>query len=221
MFPLLDRERRNPVELFQIWLNLPSADKMVDPHFSMLWDDHIPRHIHKDDDGRITEVTVVAGALGGAVPPPPPPASWASKPEADLAIWHLHLDPGAHFTLPAAAGPDTVRTLYLFEGSSLGIGGHDVGASTGSVVRADVAIELVAGDDTVEVLMLQGRPIGEPVAQYGPFVMNNRAEIEQAFADYRRTEFGGWPWPSDDPVHGDDPARFARHADGRTEHAPS
>ena len=68
--------------------------------------------------------------------------------------------------------------------------------------------------------MLQGRPIGEPVAQYGPFVMNTRAEIEQAFADYRRTGFGGWPWPTDDPVTTREAGRFARHADGRVEAPP-
>ena len=55
--------------------------------------------------------------------------------------------------------------------------------------------------------------------QYGPFVMNTRAEIQQAFADYQRTRFGGWPWPSDDPVHARDEGRFARHADGRVERA--
>ena len=65
--------------------------------------------------------------------------------------------------------------------------------------------------------MLQGRPIGEPVAQYGPFVMNTEDEIRQAFADYRRTEFGGWPWPSDEPVNPADQGRFARRPDGSVE----
>jgi hypothetical protein len=65
--------------------------------------------------------------------------------------------------------------------------------------------------------MLQGRPIGEPIVKHGPFVMNTREEIQDAIADYQRTRFGGWPWPTDDNVHGADPQRFARHADGRVE----
>jgi hypothetical protein len=67
--------------------------------------------------------------------------------------------------------------------------------------------------------VLQGRPIGEPVVQHGPFVMTTRSEIQQAFADYQRTRFGGWPWSSDAPVHPRTEGRFARHADGRIEHA--
>ncbi len=80
---------------------------------------------------------------------------------------------------------------------------------------------LTASEGKVEVLLMQGRPIGEPVAQYGPFVMNTRAELEQAFNDYRRTQFGGWPYAADDPVHPRERGRFARHADGRVEDAPA
>ena len=218
MFPLLHDDRPNPLELFQIWLNLPGADKMVEPHFSMLWDAAIPRVVAVDDAGGRTEVTVVAGELEGVTPPAPPPHSWGARAQADLAIWHVRMGPGARWTLPAARGADTVRVAYVFAGSSLVVDGTEVPNGTGAVLdpSAPVGLSTPAG---VEVLVLQGRPIGEPVAQHGPFVMTTRDEIAQAFDDYRRTGFGGWPWPTDDPVHGRDPARFARHADGRTEWA--
>src|SRR4051812_16196465 len=86
MFPLLEREAPNPLELFQIWLNLPAADKLVDPYFTMFWDGDVPVVRTVDADGRATEVTVIAGALGDVTPPAPPPDSYASRPEADVAI---------------------------------------------------------------------------------------------------------------------------------------
>jgi redox-sensitive bicupin YhaK (pirin superfamily) len=216
MFPLLDRDGPNTLELFQIWVNLPATDKMVDPHFSMFWDRDIPRHV-VGADGRGVEVTVIAGTLGGARPPSPPPASWASRTEADVAIWHLVFEAGSSITLPATSS-ETTRILYLFAGDGLTIGGTPIGGSTGAVVDAGRDVELVA-DGAAEVLVLQGRPLREPVAQYGPFVMNTRAEIQQAFEDYQRTGFGGWPWDRDDPTHGLDGTRFARHADGRVDRA--
>jgi redox-sensitive bicupin YhaK (pirin superfamily) len=218
MFPLLDRERDNPLELFQIWLNLPRADKFVDPHFSMLWADAVPKVSTADAAGRVTDVTVVAGAIGDARAPSPPPKSWAARAESDVAIWTLQMQPGASFTLPAAR-PGSNRTLYFFRGSSLAIGGRRIEARWAVVLAADLAAVLETGGDPAEILVLQGKPIGEAVVQYGPFVMNTAAEIEEAFADYRRTRFGGWPWASDGPVHGNDGARFAKHADGRTERA--
>ena len=121
-----------------------------------------------------------------------------------------YLEPGASVSLPAANGPDTVRTLYFFVGDTLLVGDHSLAVGTGAVVRCDDIVRLTAGAAPVEALVLQGRPIGEPVAQYGPFVMNTEAEIHEAFADYRSTQFGGWPWPEDGPTHGRDPERFAR-----------
>ena len=208
MFPLLDPDGPNPLELFQIWLNLPAASKLVDPYFTMLWDGELPRHVAVDAGGRTTTVTVIAGALFGLTPPPPPPDSWASHPESDVAIWHVGMEPGAAFSLPPAAGADTVRVLYVFGGAAH-IGDHDLVASTGAQLRADESVAVAAGPDGAEMLVLQGRPIGEPVAQYGPFVMNDRTGVEQALADYRRDGFGGWPWPVDDPVHERSAERFA------------
>jgi hypothetical protein len=218
MFPLLDTEADNPLELFQIWLNLPSRSKMVPAHFTMFWSEDIP-HLHAPDaHGRETVVACIAGRLahvGAATPLPPPPDSWASQPEADLAIWTLKMAPGARFVLPPASGKQTRRKLYFFKGASVSVGGTAVAQSRAIELHAGLPVELANGDVEAEFLMLQGRPIGEHVAQYGPFVMNTEAELRQAFADYQRTAFGGWPWPDSAPVHGADPVRFARHADGR------
>lgn len=216
MFPLLRSDRENPVELFQIWLNLPREDKFAAPHFSMLWSDRIPKRSLRDESGRATELTIVAGRFEDASPPSPPPSSWASKPHADVAIWTLAMAPGARFTLPPAA-PGTDRRLYYFRGAGLAAGGRSIPSGHLVDLRGDAAVTLQNGEGEAELLLLQGRPIGEPIARYGPFVMSTQSEIQQAYADYRSTRFGGWPWPSDEPVHGPAEERFARHADGRVE----
>lgn len=212
MFPLLDADGPNTLELFQIWVNLPRADKMTDPHFSMLWADRIPVVRHPGVD-----VTVIAGGYAGAVPSPPPPASWAAHDDAEVAIWHAVLQPGATWTLPPTIGPDTLRMLYFFDGDSLSIDGTTFTGRTGALLVTDREVAVRAEGRAASVLILQGAPIAEPVAQYGPFVMNDRAGIEQAYRDYQATGFGGWPWPQDGPVHGAERVRFARHPDGATE----
>ncbi|HEU5308398.1 MAG TPA: pirin family protein [Acidimicrobiia bacterium] len=216
MFPLLADDEPNPLELFQIWVNLPADSKLADPHFSMLWARDVPVVSARDAAGHAVTVTVVAGALGNHVPPSPPPDSWASRADADVAIWHLDLEGGASWVAPAARGGDSsVRVLYVYEGEAT-IGDTTVATPTAVVVRAGADAPITAGSEGARVLLLQGRPIGEPVARYGPFVMNDQDEIARAFADYRDTAFGGWPWAQDDPVHGAATrGRFARHADGR------
>ena len=217
MFPLVNNDQPNPTELFQIWLNLPARNKMVEPHFTMFWGEDIAQHQSDDSNGKNTTVACIAGSLGAARGLPPPPDSWAAQPESDLAIWTIKMQSGARWTLPAATGQGTRRMLYFFKGSGLSIAGQTIAPSSAIELSAGIDTELVSGDGVAELLVLQGRPIGEPVAQHGPFVMNTHAEIQQAFADYRRTQFGGWPWTASDPVHPRERGRFAKHADGRVE----
>ncbi len=215
MFPLRRRDADNPLELFQLWLNLPAKSKRVAPYFSMFWRDAIPRRRFKDATGRETEVVFIAGGMGDVTPPPPPPDSWAGEPDADVAVWLLRLAPGARFDLPAA-NPGSNRAIYLYRGDGLVVDGQPVPNDHRAVLRADAAVTLTANDDGAELLLLQGRPIGEPVVQHGPFVMNTQDEIREAFMDYQRDRFGQhWPWSANDPVHDREEGRFARHADGR------
>nr|WP_315427179.1 pirin family protein [uncultured Albidiferax sp.] len=214
MFPLLDQVQPNPLELFQIWLNLPARNKMVEPHFTMFWQQDVPRYSHTDAEGRSTQVLITAGQLGDVQPLAPPPDSFAAQADADVAIWTITMEPGARWTLPAAIGAQTRRQLYFFKGGSVQIAGQALDSHAAIGLDAAVDVELVNGPELSEFLLLQGRPLGEPVAQYGPFVMNTRAEIEQAMADYRRTQFGGWPWGDAAPVHGTDPARFTQMVGG-------
>lgn len=216
MFPLLRSDGPNRLELFQIWLNLPSSDKFVEPHFGMLWRDAIPQVTVKDAHGRSTEITVHAGRFGGVPAPAPPPHSWAARTDTDVAIWTIKLAPEAHFTLPVGHHTSS-RNIYFFNGSTLRVGEHALKRNFRAELRADAEVTLTNGAEEAELLLLQGRPINEPIAQYGPFVMNSRSEIQQAFEDYRRTGFGGWPWPSDEPVLPRAEGRYAKHADGRVE----
>lgn len=218
MFPLLNSNKPNPMELLQIWLNLPARTKMTAPHFRMLWSEDIPLHVSTDDQGGVTEVACIAGELPGAPRPlPAPPDSLASDPTADLAIWTIKMSPGSRWVFPAASSANAKRMLYFFKGASLSIDGEVVDHHSAIEMDGTKAVELVNGFETTELLMLQGRPIGEPVVQHGPFVMNSKEELQQAYSDYHLTNFGEWSWADNAPVHGPHLKRFARHADGYLE----
>jgi quercetin 2,3-dioxygenase len=216
MFPLIHKEKENPMELFQIWLNLPKKNKMVNPHFKMFWKDTIPKYVHKDEAGLLTNVEVIAGVLSDKKAPAPPPDSWASDPKNEVAVWNIKMQKGAKWKLPkASAGIN--RTLYFYEGNEATIAGQKVQKYHAIELKPEFDVELVADKIDTSFLLLQGKPIGETVIQYGPFVMNTKEEINQAFEDYHKTQFGGWPWPRYDQVHPRDKPRFAKHADGREE----
>lgn len=213
MFPLLHEDRDNPLELFQIWLNLPAAGKLVEPHFTMFWKESVP--VVNVAGGEVA-IEVIAGTVAGCQALPPPPDSWAADPHNQVAIWMIRMNANAEWTLPAVE-PGINRSLYYYKGADITIA--DSQAAPQQRIELDPAAEVILENDAEAsfLLLLQGRPIKEPVAHYGPFVMNTRNELQQAFNDYHRTRFGGWPWPQQDQVFPRSKGRFARHADGREE----
>jgi len=214
MFPLLNQQAANPIDFFQIWLNLPAARKRVTPAFDMLWGPSVPLVTRLDAKGRATTVRVVAGRYGDHVPPSPPKASYAAETQADFALWVITLSPQAQWRLPAASAAAR-RSLYLSTGSGLTVHGEPVGPRSRVQLASTLPCELVNGNEASQLLLLQARPLGEPVVKHGPFVMTTRSEIQEAYADYRRTGFGGWKWQDNGPVHGAKPERFAHWPDGR------
>ncbi|MFN0204303.1 MAG: pirin family protein [Bacteroidia bacterium] len=216
MFPLLSEEKENPMELFQIWLNLPKKSKMVEPHFKMLWREMIPNQVYSDANAKKTTVEVIAGKLENTLAPAPPPNSWAAADENEVAVWNIKMEAGATWKLPkASAGIN--RTLYFYEGTDLNLSGTIIPKYSAVTLRSELDIQLQAGAEATSILILQGKPIDEQVMQYGPFVMNTKEEINQAFEDYHKTQFGGWPWARYDQVHDRNKSRFAKYSDGREE----
>ena len=216
MFPLLSTDKENPLELFQIWLNLPKMKKLAAPHFAMLWNDTIPTYTVTDTNGLATNVKVIAGKIENVTAPKPAPDSWAADPNNEVAIWTIRLDAGAGWKLPAAS-VSVNRSLYFYSGTSIQIDDKTFSSHQAAELHPGQQVTLKNGPAPASLLLLQGKPINEPVAQYGPFVMNTQLEIQQAMDEYRLTEFGGWPWPSNEHVHPREKSRFARYPDGREE----
>ena len=216
MFPLLKKDEENPLELFQIWLNLPKEKKFTKPFYTMLWAEDIPVVTEKNENGRKTEVTLIAGKLNETAAPPPAPDSWAADPGNEVGIWLVKMGANAKWTVPPAS-LETERTLYFYRGNSIHVAGIKIEPYHSLEMLADQPVIIENGNDDAYLLLLQGKPINEPVVQHGPFVMNTAAEIQQAFSDYRETQFGGWPWNRHDNVHNAEKSRFAKYADGRTE----
>lgn len=170
LFPLVHKDRNNTLQLFQIWLNLPSKDKMVQPAFVMHWSEDV-RKTSTSDGG--VDITVWTGEYEGVKSLAPTPRSYAADPSNDVGVYLLKFKPGAEFTLRAASGGvETNRSLYYVEGASLDVCGEKL--SRKCVVDVDASQDIPlrnSGSDDVICLVLQGKPINEPVAQHGPFVM--------------------------------------------------
>jgi redox-sensitive bicupin YhaK (pirin superfamily) len=167
-------------------------------------------------NGKATYVKVIAGKIENTNAPAPAPNSWAADANHEVAIWTIRLEAGAQWKLPTASA-SVNRSLYFYEGHAIEIAGQNFSTHQAIELHADKEVLLQNGNSESYLLLLQGKPIGEPVAQYGPFVMNTQAEIQQAMNEYQQTQFGGWPWPSYEHVHPRGKSRFAKYPDGKEE----
>lgn len=219
MFPLLHQHKKNTLELFQIWLNLPASDKFVEPDYKMLWNEDIPHITINDSNNTQLELDLVAGDFENYLAQKPAKNSWAASSKNEVRIWQIKMNENAEFIFPPASGTVN-RSLYFFEGESALLENETINSGYSFELADSGEIKLKNGTQKSRFLFLQGKPINEPIEQYGPFVMNNMVEIRQAFEDYRKTQFGGWPWPKTDMVHGNEIKRFATYINGEKEERP-
>lgn len=217
MFPLVSMEEENPLELFQVWLNLPAKDKFTKPAYKMLWSEDIPVVKVGDDYGPKAKVTVIAGAFERTHALTPTPASYAADPNHHLNILLIEMAPYSEINLPAVS-KTLVRNLYFYEGEGqITIGTEAIPSSRRVKLDGNEPIEITNGSKPSYMLLLEAEPINEPVVSYGPFVMNTEQEIRTAFSDYQHTHFGGWPWNRPDPINPRDSGRYAKYMDGTYE----
>jgi redox-sensitive bicupin YhaK (pirin superfamily) len=166
---------------FQVWVNLPARDKMMWPHYQEIPKTGVPEALSAD--GKV-KVRVIAGAALGK--------SAVIETRTPIYFLHYTLQPGGANTQAIPAGHNAL--VYLISGEArLGAEQKPVHEGQMAMLGDGDQIRLAVADETAapaDLLLLAGVPLNEPVARYGPFVMNTREEIEQAFRDYQSGRMG-------------------------------
>ena len=170
------REQGGRLHGFQIWVNLPRKLKLTQPRYQDVAAAHIPEATSADG---LAKVRVIAGEALGAK------AVIATHTPIVFQDWALQ--PGAEVTVPV--DPAQRAMAYVFEGEAQ-IGEARLERGQLAVLGAGDAVQLRGGERPGRLLLLAGVPLREPIARYGPFVMNTRLELEQAFEDYRSGRMG-------------------------------
>lgn len=172
-----------PLEMVQLWVNLPARDKLSAPGYQTLRNADIPRVALPDGAG---SVRVIAGDFATAHGP--------ARTFTPIDVWDVRLNAGASTELQAQ--PGHTLALVVLHGTLL-VNGQEV-VRAGQLVHLDRAADSVhlEANNEVTLLWLSGEPIDEPVVGHGPFVMNTAAEIEQALDDFRSGRFGRMPQPN-------------------------
>ncbi|HKJ89200.1 MAG TPA: pirin family protein [Gammaproteobacteria bacterium] len=166
----MPRQEAGLMRGFQLWINLPATEKMSAPEYQEIRPEAVPEVAEEG-----VRVRVLAGRYGDTAGP-------VEDPNTDVTYLDVRLEPGATFTHQPPDGHTAFA--FLFEGTAR-VAGQDVPDTSLLVLGESGTVTVTGGPEGARLLLVAGRPIGEPIAQYGPFVMTNREELEQAFSDYR------------------------------------
>lgn len=175
----LPEQEEGRMEGFQLWLNLPARDKMREPWYRDIQSQEIPEF--RTEAG--VQVRVIAGESHGV-------AGAVQREHTEPLYLDIHLPAGAHFeqALPEAHN----AFVYVYRGALRFESGCTVPQQRMAIFANQVGsdgVRLQAGDEPTRVILIAGQPLGEPIAQYGPFVMNNEAELVQAVRDFQAGRF--------------------------------
>lgn len=217
MFPLLNDNKENTLRLFQIWINLPAKSKMTEPEYKMLWRENIPVADIKNSEGNHVQIKVILGEYYGVKGIETFKNSWASDKKNHVGIALINMDANSELKLENVS-PTMNRFLYFYEGNEpIRIENTPVEEGSLADLYGNQEIIIKTENSSAKFLLLEGEPINEPIAAYGPFVMNTRQQLQEAFDDYQKTQFGGWPWGENesDIIIDKNSGRFASYQFGK------
>lgn len=217
MFPLVNTDKPNTMELFQIWLSLDKEHRMDRPDYKMLWREEIPVITQKNENASETKITLIAGEIDGIKAVGPTGSSWAADPKNHLSIQLIEIDKGSTYIIPAISSTLN-RSIYFYDGDCIEVEEMGLNNEEYVFVSGDETTIVNNGNKTAKILLLEAEPIPERIIAHGPFVMSSEEEIRQAYVDYQNTRFGGWPFGDLEIYHSPDQVRYAKYSDGSVEY---
>ena len=210
MYPLIDQENDNPVHITQIMINLPLDRKNTGNAVNNIWSENIP--VFTDGE---KEITLYCGTYGGRSLYSPNPGSWA-KGENSVRIMKAVLQPGASFSLDALPG-GVDRNVYFVSGKDAVMDGTRIKPNLRFKTVRETSINIVNGEEKSEFWILEGRPIGEKQAAFGPVILKDLDEVRSSMYEIRVNEFKEWPWGVMDVTNPLDMGRELHRPDGSVE----
>ncbi|XUB36359.1 hypothetical protein IGI41_001353 [Enterococcus sp. DIV0876] len=218
MFPLLETKEKNPFEIVQIWLNLPSYKKMVPPSYKLRWHEDTPivPLANKNEDKNFLKI--LAGHYYDVYAERPEEHSYGFEEENHINIWDGKLEKGETISIPSF--PEDVKVQFYVGEGKFKTDETFIERNSLLIYTSDREVTFTAEEDA-EFMVFIGKEIDEEVYAYGPFVMNTREEILQAYEDFQKDQFGGWPWETDAPTIPPEKGRFSVYDKGtKTKYPP-